>query len=163
MRAPKDGLPATETTAEIQPLTLIQVPKSIYGLVEAPRLWYQRAVELLEKVGFTELASCRATFILQKENGLVQAICCLHVDDGLLAAQMHDPDVASIIEKISSVFNIKEWKRIQEKPARYLGEELRQNEDFEVTKSMNHYLRRSSRSPSRRIGASRSRRRRRLF
>jgi hypothetical protein len=47
VRAPKEGLPATGTTGFIPPFSLMRVLKSIYGLTEAPRLWYLRAREIL--------------------------------------------------------------------------------------------------------------------
>ena len=40
LRAPKEGLPKTDTTQRVAPGQLLQILKRAYGLTEAPRLWY---------------------------------------------------------------------------------------------------------------------------
>ena len=90
VRAPKDGLPAIDTTPYVQPFALLQVLKSIYGLTEAPRLWYLMAREVFEKAGYKELRMSKSTFVLIDEAGLSQSICNLHVDDGFLVGNPSD-------------------------------------------------------------------------
>ena len=62
IRAPKDGLPSVEGQKGIKPLAVLELLKGAYGLAEAPRLWYLRARELLDKCGFKELRICRSVF-----------------------------------------------------------------------------------------------------
>ena len=120
MKAPIDGLPpCPELGVEaVSPGELLRVCKSAYGLSEAPRLWYMRAKELLEEIGFLELTMARATFVL-KQNDQVVAILCLHVDDGLLVAS---PETMKLLQKeISQRFSIKEWQKMGEEPVTFLG------------------------------------------
>ena len=68
VKAPVDGLPPTDGWDAILPYELLRVLKSAYGLTEAPRLWYLRAVELIHKTALKEIPAARATFVAS-ENG----------------------------------------------------------------------------------------------
>ena len=73
-RAPRDGLAAVEGWQRVPPLAL-------FGLTEAPRLWYLRARQILIGVGFVELGIVKATFIYRAITGELVAMLVLHVDD----------------------------------------------------------------------------------
>lgn len=119
--APQEGLPALPEYGEppVAPGELLQVVKSAYGLSEAPRLWYLRAKELLVEAGMEELPTARATFIKRsKDKKEVQAILCLHVDDGLLVADRKH--MASIKASIDQRFAIKDWKDLEKESETFL-------------------------------------------
>ena len=120
VKAPSDGLPATSLSKEIAPYALLRVLKSAYGLSEAPRLWYLRAAQLLEECGLVELPYARATFV-QAAHGKTQAVCTLHVDDGMLAGDPKSPGFQRLLRAINERFNIKEWKTIGKEPCDFLG------------------------------------------
>ena len=84
IRAPKDGLPSVEGQKAIKPLGVLKLLKGAYGLAEAPRLWYLRARELLDKCGFKEQRICRSVFASRDKDGTLRGIVTLHVDDGLM-------------------------------------------------------------------------------
>ncbi|CAE8613639.1 unnamed protein product, partial [Polarella glacialis] len=141
VRAPKEGLPAADGQPSVSPFQLKQVLKSIYGLAEAPRLWYLQARSQLEKCGYQELKLCRATFLLQDpRTGLVESICCLHVDDGFLVGNFNNPAVQKAKEYIDQHFNIKEWIDLQAQSHDYLGEKTTQHEDYSIATSMQPYI-----------------------
>ncbi|CAE7864387.1 TY1B-PL [Symbiodinium microadriaticum] len=96
------------------------VLRSAYGLAEAPRLWYERAKELLKDCGFEELSFALCTFVWKHpKTKHVMAVLCLHVDDGMLAG---DPKVVYDIKtKINERFQIKVWNLVKEQPLDYLG------------------------------------------
>ena len=98
--------------------------KGAYGLAEAPRLWYLRAVELLEKAGMKELPFARSTFVYLAQDGVPIAVCCVHVDDGLLVGQEDHPEFQELLKKINQSFNIKEWQKVGKDPVKYLGMEM---------------------------------------
>ena len=61
--------------------------RSAYGLAGAPRLWYERAKELLSECGCEELSFALCTFVWRDpKSKKVLAVLCLHVDDGMLVA-----------------------------------------------------------------------------
>ena len=120
VRAPADGLPSTSTTSSIPPYSLLRVLKSAYGLAEAPRLWYLRAAQLLEECGLVELPCARATFVMASGD-VTQAVCTLHVDDGMLAADFSSPIFQKLLAAINARFNIKEWQSLSKEPCDFLG------------------------------------------
>jgi hypothetical protein len=151
VRGPRDGLPATSTTARVEPMQLMRILKSIYGLAEAPRLWYMRARELLEAAGYCELQACRSTFVLlDKGTGLTESICCLHVDDGFLVGNMQSSLFLEAKKTIDEVFTIKEWIDLQVQSHDYLGEATTQHHDFSITKDMTAYIMKIDAIPTRR-------------
>ena len=83
VRAPEGGLPAVESHPAVQAGELLRVLKSAYGLTEAPRLWYLKAVKEIEATPLKEMPMARSTFVASS-NGTSWAILCLHVDAGLL-------------------------------------------------------------------------------
>ncbi|CAE7814472.1 unnamed protein product [Symbiodinium microadriaticum] len=54
---------------DLQPGELWQLLRSAYGLAEAPRLWYQRAKELLREIGFEEIPFAPSTFVYRIKGG----------------------------------------------------------------------------------------------
>lgn len=124
VKAPLEGLPAVNGMEKIKPHELLRVVKGAYGLAEAPRLWYLRAVELLEKAGMQELAFARSTFILKNEKQGVAAVCCMHVDDGLLIGDENSKEFKDLMSKVDGSFNIKEWKKVGREPVTYLGMDM---------------------------------------
>lgn len=126
VRAPPDGLPAIPESnePEVKPGELLRVVKSAYGLSEAPRLWYLRARELLLEAGFEELSMAKATFIKKsKKDQQVQAILCLHVDDGLLVVCRKV--LEEVKKSIDDRFAIKEWKNLEQVSETFLGVKTR--------------------------------------
>lgn len=105
VKAPKEGLPSTSVSSAIAPFELLRVVKWAYGLSEAPRLWYLRAVEL-QKVGMIEIPFCRSTFIAV-DQGACYAFCGLHVDDGFVCGDPKNPKFEQLRKAIDGEFNTK--------------------------------------------------------
>ena len=125
IRAPPEALPEVRGMSTVAPHELLRIVKGAYGLAEAPRLWYLRAIELLEKAGMVvELTFCRSTFILKDSAGAVQAICCMHVDDGLIAGNPQSEAYKQLLRKVDASFSIKEWKKVGKTPVTYLGMDM---------------------------------------
>eukprot|EP00971_Amphidinium_carterae_P346466 6487924-Amphidinium_carterae.1 len=140
IRSPKQSLPALEEHGlpEIPPCMLLQVLNSAYGLSEAPRLWFLRAHEQLLEIGFkqVEAAPCCYRWV---EGDSVMALLSLHVDDGLVVADLQSNLWRQIQAKINKAFTIKGWVTVSDKPLEHLGMELRSTSDgYEV--DMSHYV-----------------------
>lgn len=136
VRAPEGGLPSVNDQPAIQAGELMQVLKSAYGLCEAPRLWYLKAVKELEQTPLKELACARSVFVAS-EGGKSWAILCLHVDDGLLMGDGKDERYIQLKKNINSRFRIKEWKTL---PMTFLGVRLRTGEKPGVYDDMSAYV-----------------------
>ena len=137
VRAPEGGLPAVNEWPAIEAGSLLQVLKSAYGLTEAPRLWYLKAVKELSTTALKELPMERSTFVAS-ENGRSWAILCLHVDDGLLFGDPADPRYQKLKKEIDSKFRIKEWKKV---PMTFLGVGLRLGQKSGLYDDMAQYIR----------------------
>ena len=57
--------------------------KSLYGLKQAGRRWYQRLVEIMEKMGFKRCNVDQAMFY--RKQGMALIIVLVHVDDCTIA------------------------------------------------------------------------------
>eukprot|EP00971_Amphidinium_carterae_P347241 6489138-Amphidinium_carterae.1 len=69
----------------------------------------------------------------------IVALLSLHVDDGLVVADLRSERWRQIKEKVNKAFTIKSWEEVTEKPLEHLGMELsRTPEGFEV--DMSHYV-----------------------
>jgi hypothetical protein len=55
--------------------------KAVYGLVSAPKAWYDRLREVIQKKGFNEDLSDEAIFSLMDARGNLIGIMAVHVDD----------------------------------------------------------------------------------
>ena len=75
-RQPKEGLPGVPRGC------LIKALKGLFGIPEAPRLWWLRALEVLTEAGFEMVRACAGLFVLRDRGSLV-GILALHVDDAL--------------------------------------------------------------------------------
>lgn len=139
-RAPPEGLPETSTSPKVSPFEVMRIVKSAYGLSEAPRLWYLRAVELLTAVGMTEVPFCRSTFVAKNQRGDVFAICALHVDDGFLVGNEASKDFKDLKGRIDQKFNIKAWERVDEKGVQYLGMKVTMSKEGVLTDDMTQYI-----------------------
>ncbi|CAE7228738.1 RE1, partial [Symbiodinium sp. CCMP2456] len=125
----------------LRPGELWQLLRSAYGLAEAPRLWYQRAKELLKEIGFEEIPFAPSTFVYRKKQGendwVVLSVLCLHVDDGLLVGcPKHAGSLKAAIDKR---FNIKMWELVGKVPRSYLGLQL-VYVDYVFTNDMTDYV-----------------------
>jgi len=128
----------------VKPLGIL-VLKGAYGLAEAPRLWYLRARELLDKCGFKELSICRSVFVLRDSRNVLRGVVTLHVDDGLIFGDPKEKTYQNARRRINENFNIKEWHRLDAKVKRddeeYLG--ARWNQDLvngTTTCDMDRYM-----------------------
>ena len=57
----------------------IKLQRSLYGLKQSSRMWYNRLSQYLLKVGYVNNSICPCVFIKKTENGL--AIIAVYVDD----------------------------------------------------------------------------------
>ena len=104
----------------VGPHELWLILRSAYGLAEAPRLWYERAKELLKESGFEELSFALCTFVWKDpRTKAVLAVLCLHVDDGMLVGD--NKVIGQIKAAIDQRFQIKVWHLVKDVPLDYLG------------------------------------------
>ena len=77
----------------VNPNTLWKIKKDVFGLQEAPRLWWLKFRGDLIEMGWIELRYIKAVFILLEKGRLI-GILVIHVDDGLCAGKGRQFDQA---------------------------------------------------------------------
>ena len=96
---PKEGL------AGVEPGSLIKMVKGVYGLREAPRLWYKKAREAILDAGWEELQTAKATFVVRDPK--TKELCgmmVLHVDDACYAGK--GPYFQSCVDYLKKTFTL---------------------------------------------------------
>ena len=78
-KPPKGGLPG------LPPGCLIRAVKGLFGVPEAPRLWYLEISETALKSGWRRVHATPCVFIVTNATGRLCGILILHVDDAILA------------------------------------------------------------------------------
>ena len=78
-RPPPEGLPG------LPPGCLIRAKKGLFGVPEAPRLWYLEILEKAKKVRFEQVPGAPCLMVLRDLDGITVGLLCLHVDDVLMA------------------------------------------------------------------------------
>ena len=82
---------------------LWKLNKTVYGLCDASKAWYDRVCKVLIKLGVTQCLADKAIFFWYTDNKL-GGIIALYVDDFLYAGSQHFID--SIIKKLMTIFKI---------------------------------------------------------
>ena len=78
MRVP-EGLKLPKTTNKPRAMLSIKLRRSLYGLKQSGRMWYNRLSEYLIKEGYTNNVICPCVFIKKSNSGF--AIVAVYVDD----------------------------------------------------------------------------------
>lgn len=99
---PKEGLPG------VAPGSLLRVCTSVYGLADAPRAWWLRFKEVLEKTGWEESHLDRALFYLRDKDGEVCGQGGPHVDDFVCTGK--GPLYERCLEEMKKAVKWGSWK-----------------------------------------------------
>ena len=78
-KPPKGGLPGLPAGC------LLRAVKGLFGVPEAPRLWYLEISETALSSGFRRVHAAPCVFVVVEDTGRVCGILILHVDDGILS------------------------------------------------------------------------------
>jgi hypothetical protein len=78
-RPPREGLDGLAHGS------LIRAKKGLFGVPEAPRLWYLRLLEVAVEAGWERVPAWPCVLIVRSPGGGLEGILVIHVDDGLFA------------------------------------------------------------------------------
>ena len=132
IRLPKPLPPAL--LGKVNPNQLCRLRKGMYGLTEAPRLWFIEYQQKLLAIGFKRCYLLPAVFTFFQNGQLVAAIA-LHVDDGIMTGC---PKLAApIFAKMKETFEYGTW---DEDNFRFTGRQITRGPDFSVIISMHEYI-----------------------
>ncbi|CAE7195067.1 RE1 [Symbiodinium sp. CCMP2592] len=139
MRQPKQGL------SGMKPGQLLKLLKPVYGRPDAPRAWYNELARILEEeMGFSKCKTDPAMFALRDQQGNLQGLMVVHVDDVMFC---HNGGEAGrqVEKKLTDRFPFGTWMKVceQESGVTYCGKEIKViNKDGEtcVTLAQNAFI-----------------------
>ena len=110
-----------------------RLQKTVYGLKDAARAWYDKVNLVMKQLGGAKSAFEPTIFIWRKENGETRGVMCIHVDDILFGG---DESFNEIILGLKKVLKVGE---IQSEKFSYVGVGIEQN-DKEIYLSQDNYV-----------------------
>ena len=115
------------------PGSLVQLIKCVYGLMDAPRQWYDSFMATMEGLGMrrSKLDPCVLMWFDGEELG---GICAVHVDDMVIAGNQKFHE--TVLSKLKEAYPFKHW-RIGK--GDFLGRYLEQKEDKTIVCSQKEY------------------------
>jgi len=109
--------------------------KTLYGLKQSPRAWFQLITTVLVDFDFQQCESDPCIFIHKNENG-EHTYIALYVDDLLIAGD-NEEDIAKIKRRLSERFEMKDLGIAR----KFLGMEIEYGKDGSIRIHQNQYIR----------------------
>ena len=118
--------PPTRPLEGVDEGDLLQAIKSVYGLPDAPRAWWQEVTGFLRSLGFQHSRMDPAYMVHYKPDGSFDCHLILHVDD-LMVSGDGSPLTEKIIQQIHSKYPFGEWLEVQKEKdgVTYTGRTIR--------------------------------------
>lgn len=111
-----------------------KLKKTVYGLNDAAKAWYTRVKQEILNLGVA-ISPVDPAFAYWHNNGVLEGIVCIHVDDFLFGGTVHFKN--SIIDKLSSLFLI---GSSEEGSFKYLGLNINQDDSMNVYVDQDTYI-----------------------
>ena len=122
MEQPRDGI-IGNCIPGLVPGALLEVIGAVYGLINAPRLWYEAFAKRMVKAGWVIHSPDCAVFLFY-QGGRISAMVCLHVDDALIGASRCKKGEKAL-QDLREAF---EWGAWREDVGEYLGHDVARRE-----------------------------------
>ena len=124
----------------------LRVLKAFYGLVHAPRKWFETVCNSLREHGWRQLIGDKCVFLLLEDGEAdnqqkVVGIAGLHVDDFLLAGCETSVKYQEAEVKLQNAFRFGKWDD-GENGFEFAGCHLKQNKDYSITLDQETYTNR---------------------
>ncbi|CAE7219859.1 RE1 [Symbiodinium sp. KB8] len=108
----------------------VQLLKSCYGLVSAPREWYNDVHKTLTSLGAERLVSDSCVWRVRDQSGKVVGLISSHVDDFLVVGQASSNVWQTFIHNFKKSY---EWSPWESGSFKHCGIQLLQHPDFSIT------------------------------
>ena len=122
--------PEVRERLQMRPDQILRIAKAIYGLLNAPKKWFESLSAFLRDDGWKPHKLDQCLFILER-NGCVHGYLGVHVDDVVCtgSGSVFHESVGRLHER----FKFGSWDQAQEKTVIYCGCEVRQYNDFSIS------------------------------
>lgn len=98
----------------------------VYGLNDAPRLWYETAVAKFLAAGLTRCTWDPCVFYRRNKSGKLDGLLILHVDD---TSATGSPEFLKFCSEMLGKLGVKKFKRVGKEPVKYCGIEVQRLSD----------------------------------
>lgn len=119
----------------------LRVLRAFYGLVTAPRSWFNSVTGKMIKSGWRALLGDRCIFILEEtvdEKTTICGIAGVHVDDFLIAGREGSERYAKAEEELREAFRFGKWQEASE-GVEFAGCRVIQKENYEISLDQQEY------------------------
>ena len=99
VKPPREGLTGVPDGS------LIELLKGVFGLTEAPRLWWKKFERTLQQAGCRAVTCAKGVFVVHDTDGNLCGGVCVYVDDGLWAGV--GPEFEAMRKRVRQQFNLK--------------------------------------------------------
>ena len=128
VRVPQDGIPGLEKG------DIIELIRPVYGLADAPRLWWQSLTRALKELGMEQSKLDSCIFYCRKPDRSLSGVISFHVDDLLIGGDAWF--YSTVFEKLKQRYP---FKHIKQDHGEFLGKQLKQNEDGSISVQQKEY------------------------
>jgi hypothetical protein len=119
-----------------RPIKVLKICRAFYGLVHAPRKWFDHVVPTLKSQGWQQLLSDQYTFILV-DNGRIVGACGIHVDDFLIGGDRTSEKFLKAEKDLQQAYR---WGKWEHRSFSFAGCDLRQNDDYSISMTQESYV-----------------------
>ena len=92
------------------PVMPLKIQRAFYGLVNAPRAWFDHVVGTLKKIGWEQLLSDRCVFVLRNSSGCIVALAGIHVDDFVIGGLETDEVFQAAQASLEQAYRWGKWE-----------------------------------------------------
>ena len=125
---PRDGVPGLASTP------ICELIKPVYGLVDAPKLWWDSLTKTLRQLGMIQSGLDSCIFYSRTPSGELQGIVAFHVDDLLIGG------TKEFFEKQFTQLKHKyPFKHVKQGEGEFLGKVLEQRDDSSIVVQQKEY------------------------
>jgi hypothetical protein len=117
----------------------LRVMQAFYGLVHAPRKWYERCVRTLKEHSWRQLQGDRCIFALYDPDNKLVGLAGIHVDDFLISG---DPSSTFFLEAEKKLQGSFRWGKWETSEFQFAGCRIRQREDYSIEIDQEEYVNR---------------------
>ena len=124
------------------PMKILKICKAFYGLVHAPRKWFDHVASTMEAHGWMRLLSDRCVFVLHAppdapDAGRIVGVAGLHVDDFLIGGDRSCEYVLEAEKKLKAAYR---WGKWQQGEFTFAGCDIKQHSDMSISINQKSYV-----------------------
>ena len=124
------------------PMKILKICKAFYGLVHAPRKWFDHVASTMEAHGWMRLLSDRCVFVLHAppdapDAGRIVGVAGLHVDDFLIGGDRSCEYFLEAEKKLKAAYR---WGKWQQGEFTFAGCDIKQHSDMSISINQKSYV-----------------------